>query len=1078
MSNHHLKNNRTKLAISGTRLSTRLAIAMVSLVVVTTAVLSFITYHSVTEVAVPRALDRLATKAMLIASNLETVASSVGQDAITFQSSSGVAQLGAVRSAIPFMQEKDRDIRQDVAARLSRVLKAKLEYAQMRIIGVADGGRELVRVDRGGPGGSIRIVPDAELMQVGDREYFKRVLGKPRHNVYASPMVPQDGGVGRSAKPVLYVAVPLWIAGDQVQGLGVIDVDLGPRFARILADKDPENEIFIADGAGEYLLHSGRDRRLPLDAARPERVQNDFPGFDGALATGAVNGSGIWKHRNGAQFGVGWATVNLAGGSAVTVLVAANAAYLNHGLDVVSSAAQIGGGVAVLLALLFAVLLARSLSGPLVQITDAVKGLSRGELMALPTGGGAEIEVLSATFADMATELRSKQSLLENTIASISDPVLVADERGQIVVANAAAQRLLGIVPGVGTTESATRLEYFSPDGATPLPFTDSALARALRGEAVDDQEFIVRSQAPSAQAYIVANARPLKDGSGESRGAVAVLRNITEHRHAHQALVDSEQMAQAIIKTALDAFVQTDGSCVILNWSPHAEALMGWTRAEAIGRSAEELLFPEAQRAVHRQWVENFLRGVTGDAVGGRYETPLLHKDGREFFAEVSLTALRHNGGYIVNAFVRDITAKRAAEEQLFQSQKMESVGQLTGGIAHDFNNMLTVITGTIEILADAVKENPGLAAITKMISDAADRASQLTANLLAFARKQPLRPLEIEVNALVEEVVKLLSPTLGRQIEIRTTLSDQVWLALADPGQLTSALVNLAINARDAMPSGGELLFTTRNVSLDGNEGASGELEAGDYVVIEVADSGAGIPAAIRDRIFDPFFSTKQLGTGTGLGLSMVFGFAKQSGGSVVVDSEEGKGACFRIYLPRAPAEPSEMAAADAARQGDDGELRGGSETILCVEDDDVVRAHVVARLGSLGYKLIVASNAAEALEIVNAGTAFDLLFTDIVMPGAMNGRQLAETVAKLRRPLRVLYTSGNTFDAFTSSERLSEGVLLLHKPYRKADLARMVRLALDRAIDHMGDPVPLPYSVQDDVERFQRKYPPKPR
>jgi PAS domain S-box-containing protein len=553
-------------------------------------------------------------------------------------------------------------------------------------------------------------------------------------------------------------------------------------------------------------------------------------------------------------------------------------------------------------------------------------------------------------------------------------------------------------------------------------------------------------------------------------------VRSGPEQGLARQTLTDSE-MAQAIIENALDAFVQTDEHCVILDWSPHAEALMGWTRAEAVGRNVEELVFPEAQRPVHRQWVDRFLSEASGDAAGGRYETPLLHKDGREFFAEVSLTALRRGEGYLINAFVRDITAKRAAEEQLFQAQKMESVGQLTGGIAHDFNNMLTVITGTIEILADGVKHDPALTSIAKMINDAADRASQLTANLLAFARKQPLRPLETDVNALVEEVVKLLSPTLGRRIEIETALSEQAWPALVDRSQLTSALVNLAINARDAMPDGGRLLFRTGNFRCDAHDAEVGGLGAGDYVAVEVIDSGAGIPPAIRDRIFEPFFSTKQFGTGTGLGLSMVFGFAKQSGGGVVVDGEEGEGACFRIYLPKADVEPSDALPASDAAPPEDDELRGGSETILCVEDDDVVRAHVTGRLESLGYKVIAASNAAEALELVNSGTAFDLLFTDIVMPGAMNGRQLAEQVARLRRPLRVLYTSGNTFDAFSSSGRLGDGVLLLTKPYRKAELARMVRLSLDRAIDHMGDPIPLPYSVQEDLERFLRENPPKP-
>ena len=598
---------------------------------------------------------------------------------------------------------------------------------------------------------------------------------------------------------------------------------------------------------------------------------------------------------------------------------------------------------------------------------------------------------------------------------------------------------------------------------------------------------FIVEASARGVLAAIISAA--LAGGAIASVFGIALAVAITnglrkpadvsrepEQEQAYQALIDNEKMARAIIEEALDAFVQTDGSCVVLNWSPHAEALMGWTREEALGRSVEKLLFPESLWVGHREWIDRFLSEARGDAAGGRYETPLLHKDGSEFFAEVSLTALRSGEGYIINAFVRDITAKRAAEEQLFQAQKMESVGQLTGGIAHDFNNMLTVITGTIEILSDGVKHDPALASIARMINEAADRASQLTANLLAFARKQPLRPLETDVNVLIEEVVKLLSPTLGRQIEIATALNDQAWPALVDRSQLSSALVNLAINARDAMPDGGRLLFRTGNFRRDEHDPEIAGLGAGDYVVIEVIDSGTGIPAAIRDRIFEPFFSTKQFGVGTGLGLSMVFGFAKQSGGGVLVDGEEGEGACFRIYLPKADVEPSDALPASEPASPDD-DLRGGSETILCVEDDNMVRMHVTGRLESLGYKVIPASNAAEAHELVNSGTAFDLLFTDIVMPGVMNGRQLAQRVAELRRPLRVLYTSGNTFGAFESSVRPGEGVLLLTKPYRKAELARVVRLALDRALDHMGDPIPLPYSVQDDLERFLKENPPKP-
>ena len=342
--------NAMKQSIGGLTLSTRLALAMVSLVLVTTAVVSFITYQSVTEAAIPHALDRLATRAMFIASNVETVLNSVGQDVASLQYSNGVAQLGVARTAVPFVQETDKEIRESIAARLSRVLKAKSEYAQIRIIGVADGGRELVRVVRGGPGGAIRIVPDAELMQVGERDYFKRAVGQPKYSVYASPIELQEiSGADRPASPMLHVAVPLWTANEQILGIGVIDLDLGPRFDRIRAEMSAENRVFLVDGAGHYLIHPDRSREFAFAAGAPARIQDDFPEFDKALAGGSIGKGEFWEHRSGQRVGVGRAAVPLAGHPGLTVLVASDSRRLDHGLAVVSSSAQIGGGVAILL---------------------------------------------------------------------------------------------------------------------------------------------------------------------------------------------------------------------------------------------------------------------------------------------------------------------------------------------------------------------------------------------------------------------------------------------------------------------------------------------------------------------------------------------------------------------------------------------------------------------------------------------------------------------------------------------------------------------------------------------------------
>jgi signal transduction histidine kinase len=390
-----------------------------------------------------------------------------------------------------------------------------------------------------------------------------------------------------------------------------------------------------------------------------------------------------------------------------------------------------------------------------------------------------------------------------------------------------------------------------------------------------------------------------------------------------------------------------------------------------------------------------------------------------------------------------REVEAAREqleAEQKLRQVQKMEAVGHLTGGIAHDFNNILTVITGLIDILADAVAHDASLSSIARMILDAASRGAEVTKHLLAFSRQQPLQPREADLNALVLDTARLLRPSLGEQIEVQTSLEPDAWPAFIDPNHLATALLNLAVNARDAMPEGGKLMLETGNVVLDEAYAATNiDVRPGEYVMVAVSDTGAGIPDALKEKVFEPFFTTKDTGKGTGLGLSMVYGFVKQSNGHIKIYSEQGHGTSIKLYLPRSTGETVYEEPPAFV------ETRGGNESILVVEDDPLVRNYVSAQLAQLGYHAVVAANGPEAVKIIDGGFVPDLLFTDVIMSGGMNGRQVADAVLARLPAVKVLFTSGYTEDAIFHHGRLDPGVTLLPKPYRKSDLARMIRQVL---------------------------------
>ncbi|SHN83300.1 PAS domain S-box protein [Bradyrhizobium erythrophlei] len=639
--------------------------------------------------------------------------------------------------------------------------------------------------------------------------------------------------------------------------------------------------------------------------------------------------------------------------------------------------------------------------------------------------------LLYALRRESASEQRrhgEREKLFSAVVESSNDAIITQALDGTITGWNPAAERLFGYTAVEAIGE---HVDLIAPPEL--LAELRDILARVGRGETIAHHE-TTRKTRDGKLVTVSLSISPLHSISGEIIGASKIARDITESQRTQAALTQEIEERQRIFETSQDLILVTDTKGTFVQVSPSSMAILGIRPDEMVGHSATEFIHPDDLDSTRQE-----MRSARRGHLMRNFETRYLHKDGHavnlSWMGTWSEPVRRH---FFVG---RDLTEKQAAEAQLRQVQKMDAVGQLTGGVAHDFNNILTVITGTIGILSDAVANDPQMSAIARMIDDAAERGASLTKHLLAFARRQPLQPREIDVNTLVVDTIKLLRPTLGEQIQINPQLAQDSWPALVDPNQLTTAILNLSLNARDAMPSGGTLVVETSNVHLDdGYVAMNRDVSVGNYVMLAVSDTGSGISPENLERVFDPFFTTKEVGKGTGLGLSMVFGFVKQSNGHIKIYSEVGHGTTVKIYLPRATGLSDTPVESLASMS-----IEGGHETILVVEDDTLVRRYVITQIQSLGYKTLEASRASEALDIIDGPKHIDLLFTDVIMPGSMNGRQLVDTAIVRRPGLKTLFTSGYTENAIVHHGRLDTGVLLLAKPYRKSDLARMIRLAL---------------------------------
>ncbi|NLQ16634.1 PAS domain-containing protein [Marinomonas sp. M1K-6] len=534
---------------------------------------------------------------------------------------------------------------------------------------------------------------------------------------------------------------------------------------------------------------------------------------------------------------------------------------------------------------------------------------------------------------------------------------------------------------------------------------------------------------------------QPIRDESGQVIGIF-----VEGHDNTHSKLIEIQlretlEKNSAIIENSKDLICVFDHSGHFVSINNKSANILGYEPAEMQTRHYAEFLVKED--------VEDSVQifsGVLGGTPIADFENRYLHKDGH--VVHILWSAVWVEEQKKLFAIGKDITDWLRAEELARQAQKSDIIGQLTGGMAHDFNNLLTIILGNAELLTEQLPQHSEQRMLANMIFKASERGADLTQRLLAFARRQSLTPSVVDIEKMLTELNTLLTRTLGENIEIDSSCEGSNLLAVVDVSQLENVILNLCLNARDALPNGGRIAVSAAHAYLDENYANNNvDVTAGHYIMICVSDSGIGIAPEHLSRVFEPFFTTKGVGHGTGLGLSMVIGFVKQSKGHVSIYSEVGHGTVVKLFLPRAADDEQKR---DAASQDSAMALPvGGNETILLVEDNDLVREFAKTQLGLLGYRVISAENAHAALEIFQENTKIDLLFTDIIMPGGKNGRELADEVRSICPAMKVLYTSGYSSNAFAHDTQFGTHNLLLTKPYTRLELARNIRRALESAV-----------------------------
>ena len=642
---------------------------------------------------------------------------------------------------------------------------------------------------------------------------------------------------------------------------------------------------------------------------------------------------------------------------------------------------------------------------------------------------------------------RLDASAYEQLVQSVVDyAIYILDPEGNVSSWNPGAQRIKGYAADEIIGQNFSRF-YTAEDREAGLP--QQVLKRALEEGRFAGEGWRVRRDGTRFWAMVVVDA--IREGD-RVVGFAKVTRDMTEHREASLAALETERRFRLLVQGVTDyAIFMLDPDGLVTNWNTGAQRIKGYAADEIVGQHFSRFYTPEDREAgTPLRALETATRTGRFTAEGWRQR-----KDGSRFWASVVIDAVRDENGELIGfaKVTRDLTERREAELELersraalFQSQKMEAVGQLTGGLAHDFNNLLTGITGSLDLMAARLAQGRinELERYITAAQGAASRAATLTHRLLAFSRQQTLEPKAVDANRLVSNMEELIRRTVGPNIAIETVLAAGLWPCFCDPNQLENAILNLSINSRDAMPEGGRVTIETANTWIDQVGAIERDVPTGQYIAICVTDNGTGMPPEVVARAFDPFYTTKPVGKGTGLGLSMIYGFARQSGGHVRIYSEVGRGTTVKIYLPRhAGGKPRQVDGAEAPRELPRAEA---GETVLVVDDEPTVRMLVGDTLAELGYQAIEAADATSGLKVLESDVKIDLLISDIGLPGGMNGKQMADK-ARLRRPdLKILFITGYAENAAVANGHLEPGMQVMSKPFPMDKLAARIRSIIE--------------------------------